>query len=163
MRFVLDYQARERSLPVTERDERAGVSSPPHLGLEDAYAWAHWDLPVRAMIEALSKRFPAVAESRATMPLLVTESWFEQHAWVNTAEYLSAERQLQRYLTLIRPLGEADAAAARIFAEQMDPDDAAWMLLTLRETRYWLVHLLQSVTTRLMPPEYLLRNTGRDN
>ena len=162
IRFVLDHQARERAEPGTDRDEIARLSPPPHLGLEDAYTWAHWDLPMRAMIEALSIRYPEVGESRATMPMLASEFWFESHARVN-ADYQSAENHLQRYLTLIRPLGEAEPATARIFAEQVDPDDAAWVLLTLRETRYWLVHLLQSVTTRLMPTEYLLRNTGKEN
>jgi hypothetical protein len=159
---VLDHQAWERTEPGTDRDEIERLSHPPHLGLEDAYDWAHWDLPMRAMIETLNMRFPEVGESRATMPMLASDFWLEQHAQVN-ADYQSAENHLQRYLALIRPLGEAEPATARIFAEQVDPGDAAWVLLTMRETRYWLVHLLQSVTTRLMPPAYLLRNTGQEN
>jgi hypothetical protein len=64
---------------------------------------------------------------------------------------------------LVRQLGDIDETTARTFAEQLDPGDAEWVLLTIRETRYWLVHLLQSVTTRLMPSAYLLHNTGQDN
>jgi hypothetical protein len=154
IQFVLDYQAWLRSEPGTDRDEIALFSRPPHLGLDDAAAWAHWDLPIRAMIETLSKRFPKVAESEATMPRLVPDFWLDRHEWDNT-EYRSGEQHLQRYLSLVRGLGEVNEATAKAFAEQLDPADAEWVLFTLRETRYWLVHILQSVATRLLPPASL--------
>jgi hypothetical protein len=158
--FVLDYQAWQRAEPGTDPDKIERFSKPHHLGLGDAHDWTLWDLPLRAMIETLSQRFPEISESRATMPMQDPDFWCEQHEWVNT-EYRSAEQQLRRYLNVVNVLGAFDEAAARAFAEQLDPGDAEWVLLTVRETRYWLVHLLQSVTTRLMPPAYLLR-TNRD-
>jgi hypothetical protein len=154
IRFVLDYQAWLRSEPGTDRDEIALFSRPAHLALEDASEWARWDLPIRAIIETLSQRFPEVAESEATMPRLVPDHRLERHEWDNT-EYRGAEQHLQRYLSLVGHLGDVDEATAKAFAEQLDPGDAEWVLFTLRETRYWLVHLLQSVATRLMPPEFL--------
>jgi hypothetical protein len=154
IRFVLDYQAWLRSEPGTDRDEIALFSRPPHLALEDASEWARWDLPIRAMIETLSKRFPKVADSEATMPRLVPDFWLDRHAWENR-EYRTAEQHLQRYLSLVRGLGEVDEETAKAFAKQLDPGNAEWVLFTLRETRYWLVHLLQSVATRLMPPASL--------
>ena len=105
IRFVLDYQAWQRAEPGADRDEIIRFSRPPHLGLEDASEWAHWDLPLRAMIETLNKRFPEVADSEATIPKLVPELWLERYVWIN-AEYRSAAQQLQRYLLLVQPLGE---------------------------------------------------------
>jgi hypothetical protein len=95
IRFVLDYQAWQRSEPGTDRDQTIRASRPPHLGLEDASEWAHWDLPIRAIIETLNKRFPEVAESEATMPKLVPDLWLERHVWINT-EYQSAAQHQQR-------------------------------------------------------------------
>jgi hypothetical protein len=167
IRFVLDYQAWERAELGTDRDEiardeMARFSRPPHLMLEDAAEWALWDLPIRAMIEALTQRFPEISASEATMPILLPEFWSEGRDW-DSFEYRSAEQHLQRYLLLIEPLGEVDDTTARTFAAQLDPADAEWVLLTVRETRYWLVHLLQSVATRLLPPAYLQRIEGQDN
>ena len=161
IRFVLDYQAWQRAEPGTDHTiER--FSDPPHLGLGDAHDWALFDLPLRAIIEMLSQRLPEVSASKAAMPMLLPEFWLEGHEW-NNVEYPSAEQELRRYLTLVSVLGVVEEASARTVTEQFDPGDAEWVLLTVRETRYWLVHLLQSVTTRLLPPEYLLRNEGQDN
>jgi hypothetical protein len=161
IRFVLDYQAWLRAEPGTDHTiER--FSDPPHLRLGDAHDWTLFDLPLRAIIEILSRRFPEVSTSNATVPMLLPDFWIESHEWINT-EYRSAEQELRRYLTLVSVLGVVDEAVARTFAEQLDPADAEWVLLTVRETRYWLVHLLQSVTTRLLPSDYLARNEGQDN
>jgi hypothetical protein len=134
IRFVLDSQAWQRAEPGTDREEIMLFSRPAHLALEDASEWARWDLPIRAMIETLAKRFPEVADSEATMPRLVPDFWLDRHEWDNT-EYRSAEQHLQSYLLLVGHLGEVDEAAARAFAEQLDPGDAEWILFTLRETR----------------------------
>jgi hypothetical protein len=162
IRFILDYQAWERAEPGTDREEIARFSRPPHLMLEDAMQWARWDLPIRAIIETISIRFPDVSASETTMLRLLPEFWSEGHEW-DSFEYRSAEQHLRRYLLLVQPLGAVEEESARTFAEQLDPGDAEWVLLTVREARYWLVHLLQSVTTRLLPPAYLLHNTGHDN
>src|SRR5215469_1131558 len=75
IRFVLDYEAWERAEPGTDRDEIAYFSRPPHLMLENAAVWARWDLPIRAMVETLSGRFPELADSEATMPRLAAGFW----------------------------------------------------------------------------------------
>ena len=86
---------------------------------------------------------------------MATDVSLEPREWTKS-EYNRAKRVLQRYLRLISTVGVVEVANVRGFAEWLNPDDAQWVLLTVRETRTWLVYLIQCVTTRLMPPEDLL-------